>query len=240
MSVVAGEKLTLLIVDDDVKFCHLIASYLSGFGYEVHSVHNGLDGIRIVSEKVFQAIILDVMLPGVDGFHVLKKIRENSDAPVLMLTGLGDEADRVVGLELGADDYIPKTSSSRELLARLRAVLRRSARSAAEIEGPPAEIVIGALSINLSARMVTLDGERLQLTPVEFDLLAVLAQSRGRVKTREQLIEAVNDETFDVSDRSIDVHISGLRKKLNDDAKNPRFIQTLRTAGYMFIYELIM
>jgi len=176
-----------------------------------------------------------VMLPGMDGFEVLKKLRHKSDVPVLMLTGRGEEPDRIVGLEIGADDYLPKTFSTRELLARLRAVTRRSTRKpSGEREGTE-EFVAGPLRVCPSARVALLDDQPMTLTPVEFDLLACLAQAKGRVKTREQLLDAMSDRNFDVFDRSIDVHISSLRKKLGDDPKSPRFIRTLRSAGYMLI-----
>ena len=169
-----------------------------------------------------------------DGFEVLKQIRKTSDVPVLMLTARGDEADRIVGLEIGADDYLPKTFSTRELLARLRAVIRRSSlRSSA----PPdaRELLAGPLRMNAAARVVTLDEKPLDLTPVEFDLLACLMRAPGRVRSREQLLEEIRDRNYEVFDRSIDVHISALRKKLGDDPKAPRFIRTVRTAGYLLI-----
>ena len=183
-----------------------------------------------------QVIILDVMLPGMDGFEVLKQLRRTSDIPVLMLTSRGEEPDRIVGLEIGADDYLPKTFSTRELLARLRAVTRRAARpvpgAQPEVER---EIVVGKLRVNAAARVALLGDQPLTLTPVEFDLLAALARARGRVKSREQLLEEIRDRNYDVFDRSIDVHISTLRRKLGDDAKEPRFIRTVRSAGYMLI-----
>jgi len=177
-------------------------------------------------------------LPGLDGFEVLKRIRQKSSVPVLMLTARGDETDRIVGLEVGADDYLPKTFSTRELLARLRAVLRRSSlNTTPEIasETPPKAIVVGDLRINLAARSAVLGAEPLVLTPVEFDLLASLAKARGRIKSREALLEEARDRNYDVFDRSIDVHISSLRKKLHDDPKEPRFIRTVRSAGYMMV-----
>jgi DNA-binding response OmpR family regulator len=170
-----------------------------------------------------------------DGFEVLKRLRRSSDTPVLMLTARGEEPDRIVGLEIGADDYLPKTFSTRELLARLRAVTRRATRAtAAQPESGP-DIVVGMLRINTASRVALLDDQPLTLTPVEFDLLAALARARGRVKSREQLLEEIRDRNYDVFDRSIDVHISTLRRKLGDDAKEPRFIRTVRSAGYMFI-----
>ncbi len=229
------DQARLLLVDDDIKFCRLIAGYLSGFGYEVVPAHSGADGIRMAAGGNWQAIILDVMLPEIDGFAVLKRLRESTDTPVLMLTALGEETDRIIGLELGADDYLPKTSSPRELLARLRAVLRRTRRSSTAATSK-SDISIGPLSINLAARLATLDNAPLSLTPVEFDLLVVLAKNCDRVKSREELLNAIRDRNYDVFDRSVDVHISALRKKLCDDPKNPRFIRTVRTAGYMLIH----
>jgi DNA-binding response OmpR family regulator len=232
----ATSLIRVLVVDDDEKFCRLIADYLARFGYAVHPVHNGSEAMQIALDDKWQAIILDVMLPGADGFEILKKLREQTETPVLMLTALGEETDRIVGLEMGADDYLPKTASPRELLARLRAVLRRASRATDTAEGPAPEIIIGPLSINLGARAAVLREEPLALTPVEFELLVALAQARGRVKTREELINAVRDRNYDVFDRSIDVHVSALRKKLHDDPKNPQFIRTVRAAGYMMMY----
>ena len=192
-------------------------------------------GVEAACAEAWQAVILDVMLPGMDGFEVLKQIRRRSDVPVLMLTARGEETDRIVGLEMGADDYLPKTSSTRELLARLRAVTRRTSRPAARDAEEAPEIVVGALRVNTAARVAVLDDRLLVLTPVEFDLLARLARARGRVLSREQIIGAIRDRDYDVFDRSIDVHISTLRRKLGDDPKEPRFIRTVRAAGYMLI-----
>lgn len=227
----------LLIIDDDRKLCRLVADYLTPLGYEVQAVHNGPEGAERALAESWQAVILDLMLPGCDGFEVLKRIRAKSSVPVLMLTARGEEPDRIVGLEFGADDYLPKTFSTRELLARLRAVTRRAAAPVTGRDGSPPEqeIVAGQLHINPAARAAALGDQPLTLTPVEFDLLLSLARARGRVKSREQLIDEVRDRHYDVFDRSIDVHISSLRKKLGDDAKEPRFIKTVRAAGYMFI-----
>jgi DNA-binding response OmpR family regulator len=187
---------------------------------------------------MWAAVVLDVMLPGLDGFEVLKRIRTRSTVPVLMLTARGEEPDRIVGLEMGADDYLPKTFSPRELLARLRAVTRRSSQTASHAgEETEPELRAGALHINVGARVAVLADQPLDLTPVEFDLLHSLARARGRVKTREQLLEEIRERNYDVFDRSIDVHISALRKKLNDDAKEPQFIKTVRSAGYMFLKQ---
>ena len=228
----------LLVIDDDRKLCRLIRDYLEPLGYSVEAVHEGAEGARRAVERPWHAVILDVMLPGLDGFQVLQQIRKSSEVPVLMLTARGDEADRIVGLEIGADDYLPKTFSSRELLARLRAVARRNKSAslgAAESRDDLEELVIGPLRIHPESRTAVLDDKPMVLTPVEFDLLLSLARARGRVRSREQLLDEIRDRNFDVFDRSIDVHISALRKKLGDDAKSPRFIRTLRSAGYMLV-----
>ena len=240
MSESPAGRTRLLMIDDDRKLCRLVTTYLQPLGFDVTAAHTGPDGVERAtnSEEPWHAIILDVMLPGIDGFEVLKKIRARSQVPVLMLTARGEETDRIVGLEVGADDYLPKTFSTRELLARLRAVLRRSAVTAATAPGgeaPPTELVVGPLRVNLDARSAVLDTTALVLTPVEFDLLASLAKAKGRVKTREALLDECRDRNYDVFDRSIDVHISSLRKKLGDDAKEPRFIRTVRSAGYMMV-----
>lgn len=235
----ANGRTRLLMIDDDRKLCRLVATYLEPLGFDVTAVHSGPEGVERATnrDEVWHAVILDVMLPGLDGFDVLKKIRAQTQVPVLMLTARGDETDRIVGLEVGADDYLPKTFSTRELLARLRAVLRRSVRTPGSdaVAAPPTELTVGALRINLDARSAVLDAKPLVLTPVEFDLLASLAKARGRVKTREALLDEIRDRNYDVFDRSIDVHISSLRRKLGDDAKEPRYIRTVRSAGYMMV-----
>lgn len=225
----------VLIIDDDRKLCRLIRDYLSPMGYSVESVHTGPEGVDRATAGPWQAVILDLMLPGMDGFEVLKRIRARSEVPVLMLTARGDEADRIVGLEIGADDYLPKTFSTRELLARLRAVTRRSTRSTATDDSATEEIRVGLLRIMPETRTAVLDDRPLDLTPVEFDLLTSLAKAKGRVRSREALLEEIRDRNYDVFDRSIDVHISALRRKLEDDPKEPRFIRTYRGAGYMLI-----
>jgi DNA-binding response OmpR family regulator len=224
----------VLVIDDDRKLCRLIRDYLEPMGYEISAAHSGADGVERAVGEAWDAVILDVMLPGLDGFEALKAIRRTSDVPVLMLTARGEEADRIVGLEMGADDYLPKTFSTRELLARLRSVMRR-AHPASPIRTEEQEVVVGALRINPGARVVVLGDEPLVLTPVEFDLLLSLARAKGRVKTREALLDEIRDRDYDVFDRSVDVHISALRKKLGDDPKTPRFIRTVRSAGYMCI-----
>jgi two-component system response regulator CpxR len=229
----ADSLVPILIVDDDVKLCRLIREYLGPLGYAVTAAHTGPEGLEAAVREPFSAVILDVMLPGMNGFDVLRNLRAKSNVPVLMLTGLGEEADRIVGLELGADDYLPKTFSTRELLARLRAVIRRSNIARLQEEPRAPEVVVGDLHLDPEARVAALGEQPLQLTAVEFDLLLSLAKAAGRVRTREQLLLEVADRNFDVFDRSIDVHISSLRKKLRDDPQSPRFIMTVRSAGYM-------
>lgn len=226
----------ILVIDDDRKLAGLIRDYLTPLGYAVELVHSGPDGAERALAAPWHAIILDVMLPGCDGFEVLKRIRAKSAVPILMLTARGEEADRIVGLEIGADDYLPKTFSTRELLARLRAVTRRSVISQGQpTETPVKELVVGTVRLNLDARVATQNDQVLVLTPVEFDILAALMKSRGRIKSREALIENLRDRQYEVFDRSVDVHIAALRKKLGDDAHQPRHIRTVRSAGYMFI-----
>ena len=229
----ADSLVPILLVDDDVKLCRLIREYLEPLGYAVTAAHTGPEGLEAAAQGQFSAVILDVMLPGMNGFDVLRTLRAKSNVPVLMLTGRGEEADRIVGLELGADDYLPKTFSTRELLARLRATIRRSNASSAPEESREPEVVVGELRIDPEARRAVLSGQALPLTAVEYDLLLSLANAAGRIRTREQLLNEVADRNFDVFDRSIDVHISSLRKKLGDDSRSPRFIVTVRSAGYM-------
>jgi len=229
----------VIIIDDDPKLCELIRDYLAPLGYDVASASTGPEGLEKVLNGDYRAVILDVMLPGMDGFEVLKAIRHESNVPVLMLTGRGDEADRVVGLEIGADDYLPKTFSTRELLARLRAVMRRTqsddrAKGESEIE---ADLTNGDLVISPGSRTAALGDDPLKLTSLEFDLLMSLMRTRGRVRSREQILDDVAGRDYEVFDRSIDVHVSALRQKLGDDPKAPSFIQTVRSVGYMMIKQ---
>lgn len=220
----------ILVVDDDRKLAGLIRDYLTPLGYDVTLRHNGSDGLAEAVENDYDAVILDVMMPGLDGIQVLRELRTHKNVPVLMLTALGEEADRIVGLEMGADDYLPKTFSTRELLARLRAVMRRSQNPVSE--DAPTEYVAGPLRVSEDAHTVVIDDQPVEITALEFAILVSLIKSKGRVKTREALLDEVSERKFDVFDRSIDVHVSSLRKKLGDDAKNPRFIRTVRGVGY--------
>lgn len=230
------EGFRVLVIDDDVDLCELTADYLAPLGFRVECVHVGELGAERAIGEQWHAIILDVMLPDVDGFEVLRRIRAKSKVPVLMLTGRGEEVDRVVGLELGADDYLPKTFSSRELLARLRAAVRRAGWVEQNPDQAPVhEVIAGPLRICAARHTATLDDRALVLTRTEFDLLHALASAKGRVKSRDQLFEELRGAEWDVFDRAIDMHISSLRKKLGDDPKEPRFIRTVRGVGYMLV-----
>lgn len=231
----------ILLIDDDEKLCRLTRDYLEPMGFTVEVIHSGKVGLELALQGAFDAILLDVMLPEIDGFEVLRQLRQHSKVPVLMLTARGDETDRIVGLEMGADDYLPKTFSSRELLARLRAVIRRSEMVENESLVSSDE---GDLNTTLSASDLLIDnatrsvyqgGDLLVLTAIEFDLLWALAENCGRILSRDRLLDLVAGRDYTVFDRSIDVHISSLRKKLNDNPKAPRYIKTVRSAGYMFL-----
>ena len=223
----------LLLIDDDEKLCRLLRDYLEPLGYSIDAVHNGAEGLSRARQGGYAAVVLDVMMPGMNGFDALRELRRTSNIPVLMLTALGDEPDRIAGLEIGADDYLPKTFSPRELLARLRAVLRRSMMNAAPAKDTaPQPVSVGDLWMDPATRTAALGTQTLALTTVEYDILLGLVRASPRVKTREQLLLEVADRDFEAFDRSIDVHVSSLRKKLDDDPRNPRFIHTIRGIGY--------
>lgn len=230
------ERLRVLVIDDDEDLCQLTADYLSPLGFNVEFTHDGVSGVERAIGESWHAVILDLMLPDIDGFEVLRRIRAQSKVPVLMLTGRGEEVDRVVGLELGADDYLPKTFSSRELLARLRAVVRRAGWVAENVALPAVrEVVAGPLRLSVDTHSAVLGDQPLTLTRTEFELLLSLARAKGRVKSRDQLFEELRGGDWEVFDRAIDMHISTLRKKLGDDPREPRFIKTIRGVGYMLV-----
>ena len=225
----------LLMIDDDEMLCELVADYLTPFGYHVDQAFDGATGLTMALEGDYQAIILDVMLPGMDGFNLLRELRQHSAVPVLMLTSRGDETDRIVGLEIGADDYLPKTFSTRELLARLRAVTRRAFQTADD--SPHRKIlpiIIGDLRVDELSRRAILRDQPLNLTSIEFDILLALVKRRGNVMSRDALLDQVTGRSYESFDRSIDVHISSLRRKLGDDPVAQKFILTVRGKGYVF------
>ncbi|XXT74945.1 response regulator transcription factor [Sorangium sp. So ce726] len=226
---------SIVYIEDDEKLARLTARYLESHNVRVTLVTDPREGIASVLRERPDVVLLDLMLPEIDGFEVCQKLRARVHTPIIMVTARGEEADRVMGLEGGADDYIPKPFSARELLARIRAQARR----ARGLAGPTAErqLVAGSLTIDPSARRATLRGEDLSLTTYEFDLLYVLAGRAGRVLTREQLVDLVRGSADEAFDRSIDVHVSHLRKKLGDDPKSPRIIKTVRGIGYVFAID---
>jgi len=219
----------ILIIEDDAALAGLVRDYLKPFGYEVTAATTAAEGLRRLPEG-WSAVLLDVMLPDLDGFEVCRRIRAGSDVPVLMLTARGQDEDRIVGLEIGADDYLPKPFNPRELLARLRAVLRRRASGRSQA----AVLRFGRLEIDQDARAVRLDGEERALTSYQFDLLVALAESAGRVLGRETLMARAGHAPSEAFDRSIDVHVSRIRAAIEDDPRRPRRLLTVRGAGYVF------
>ena len=219
----------ILLVEDDARLAKMVADYLSEAGFRVTHAPTGADAESRLKRESFDALVLDLMLPDTDGLDLCRRIRAESSIPVLMLTARGDPLDRVVGLELGADDYLPKPFEPRELLARLRAILRRGS-------GAPAGDVLrfGKLEIDRGARVVRLDGEEKPLTAYQFALLVALAENAGRIMSRESLMDLMKGEPLEAFDRSIDVHISRIRAAIEDDPKRPRRIITVRSAGYVF------
>lgn len=222
----------VLLVEDDKKLARLLGDYFAANGLALVAVHDGAEGLMRARSEPWDLVMLDVMLPGLDGLSILKKLREGSNIPILMLTARGGETERIAGLEDGADDYLPKTVSARELLARARALLRRASARTTAAPPPLPQLSAGPLKLDIAARRAWNDRAELHLTAVEFDLLAALLRYQGRVCSREQLLEQVRDRDFDSDDRSIDVHIGKLRSKLGDDPKAPRYIRTVRGAGY--------
>jgi len=221
----------LLIIDDDARLAAMVSEYLTTAGFVVDIRFTGREGLAALENGAFDAVILDVMLPDIDGFEICIKIRTRAQTPILMLTARGEETDRIVGLEIGADDYLPKPFSPRELQARIRAILRRGRAVEAKDEQ---ELRFGRLLIDRSSRIVRIEAEERLLTSFQFDLLVALAENAGRVLNRERLMDLVKGEEFDAFDRSIDVHISRIRSAIEDDPKRPRRIITVRGAGYVF------
>jgi DNA-binding response OmpR family regulator len=220
----------ILMIEDDAHLAAMVSEYLAANGFEVAVAPRAERGLAMLASGAFQAVLLDVMLPDLDGFETCRRIRARGDTPVLMLTARGDDTDRIVGLEIGADDYLPKPFNPRELLARLRAILRR--RRAGPDRRPT--LRFGRLEIDREARRVRLDGNERPLTSHQFDLLVALAESAGRVLSRDALMEKVRGDALEAFDRSIDVHVSRIRAAIEDDPRRPRRILTVRGAGYVF------
>jgi DNA-binding response OmpR family regulator len=225
-----------LLVDDDARLGVLVTEYLGKHEIEVTVVPDGEHGLAALRKRSFDVILLDVMLPGADGFDVCRRLRATpglAGVPVIMLTARGDDVDKIVGLEIGADDYLAKPFNPRELLARIRAVLRRGRA----VPAAPARFRAGDLEIDFAAHEATMAGARVPLTSYEFELLATLARAAGRVLSREQLLDALKGEQYESFDRSVDVHVSKLRAKLEPNPKAPRYLKTIRGVGYVLLRE---
>ncbi len=224
--------ITALLVEDDARLARLTATYLGKHQITATVVGDGEAGLAEASRQRFDVVLLDLMLPGMSGIEVCQALRKRSDVPIIMLTARGEEADRVLGLELGADDYLPKPFSPRELLARIRAAVRRARGNA----GPRLRALeVGELSLDPGTRVARLDGATLDLTSYEFDLLYALAENAGRALSRDRLMELARGNAEEAFDRSIDVHISRVRQKLDDDPRRPRWIRTVRGVGYQLL-----
>jgi two-component system, OmpR family, phosphate regulon response regulator OmpR len=221
----------ILLVEDDPRLAEMLSEYLGQAGFGVTVASLGATALERLAGADYDAVVLDLMLPDMDGLDVCRQLRTKADTPVLMLTARGEPVDRIVGLELGADDYLPKPFEPRELLARLRAILRRRARATAPGEKP---LTFGRLEIDTAAHVVRLDGVQCELTGYQFDLLVTLAKNAGRVLSRDALLDAVKGEQLDSFDRSIDVHVSRIRAAIEDNPKKPRRVITVRGSGYVF------
>ena len=217
----------LLVVDDDVELCALLGEFLHREGYTVQFEHEGRGGLSQAIEGGFDLIILDVMLPGMDGFEILKRVRQQSRVPVLMLTARGEDVDRIVGLELGADDYLPKPFNPRELVARIKAILRRW-----DTKATSGRIEVNGIALDPGTRQVLRDGAPVETTTLEFQILEMLMRASGRVVSRDALMEALYNRKATPFDRSIDMHVSHLRRKLEGETP---LIKTIRGIGYQFV-----
>ncbi|MDA3903069.1 MAG: response regulator transcription factor [Desulfuromusa sp.] len=226
----------ILVIDDDIELCELLRDYLSGESFTVEAVNDGKQGAEQALASEYVLVVLDVMLPGMNGFDVLRKIRESSKVPVIMLTARGDDIDRIVGLELGADDYLPKPFNPRELVARIRAIQRRVDIAEPRSSATPkmAELKVGDLVLCTTNRTVKRGDENIELTSVEFNLLEILLSRAGEVISRDDLVEKVLGRRLSAYDRSIDVHVSALRKKLGHFEGNTERIRTIRSVGYLY------
>jgi DNA-binding response OmpR family regulator len=222
----------VLIIDDDEELCDLVSEYLTVEGFQTKCVHDGETGLKQAGSGEYDLAILDVMLPKMNGFDVLRNLREKSDVPVLMLTARGDDMERIVGLEIGADDYLPKPFNPRELVARLRAILRRVSPDGDE--EAPEKIQVGDIEISSASRSAKLNGVEVGLTSVEFDLLLALVRDAGKIVKKEDLSEKVLERSLSPYDRSLDMHISNLRKKLGLRPDGSERIKTVRSVGYIY------
>jgi len=223
---------TILIIDDDRKLNNLLRDYLSKFGLKVTAATHPDEGLHILKRELPDLIILDIMLPDMDGFEVCKEIRKEYSVPIIMLTARGEVTDRIVGLELGADDYLPKPFEPRELVARIQSVLRRS------LEHSKSDVIpFGNLVVDMGKHVVLLDGKDVDLTTMEFEMLSLLVSHPGKVFTRNQIMDRIRGIEWEAFDRSVDVLVSRLRQKLNDDPKHPSLIKTIWGTGYKFIGE---
>ncbi len=225
-------KHTILIIDDDEKLNELLHDYLTKYGFDVVSATHPFDGLELVASKNPDLIILDIMLPEMDGFEVCKQIRQNSSIPIVMLTARGEVTDKVVGLELGADDYLPKPFEPRELVARIQSVLRRSSNNSKQSQSV---LKFGALVVNLENHEVTIGNEIVDLTSTEYELLSLFVKNPGKVLSRDQIMEWVSGIEWESFNRSVDVLVSRLRNKLKDDPKHPIYLKTIWGTGYLFL-----
>ncbi len=238
----------ILIIDDDIELCSMLEDYLARHGFAVTKEHHGELGLNRALSGEFAIVLLDVMLPGIDGFEVLRRLRTSSQVSVLLLTARGEDIDRIVGLEIGADDYLPKPFNPRELLARIRAILRRAASRPAAAGGKGGasatkqaikHLSVAGIELDSGARTVICNGAELDLTNVEFELLGALMESPGQILTREHLTECVLDRRFNPFDRSLDMHVSRLRRKLDDAAMLGDQIKTIRSVGYQLALPVV-
>jgi two-component system response regulator CpxR len=234
-----AEAPQILIIDDDAELCELLTELLGQEGYSVESARDGKAGLARALSRPFALVVLDVMLPGLSGFEVLQRLRQTSRVPALMLTARGEDVDRIVGLEMGADDYLPKPFNPRELVARVRAIHRRASAGSgpADVAGGAGVMIVDDLELSPSARRVRLRGEELKLTTAEYDLLEVLVRDAGSVVSREDLAKLVLGRRLAAFDRAVDMHVSNLRRKLGPAPSGGERIKTVRNAGYILVKE---
>ena len=225
----------ILVVDDDVELCELVEQYLKSQGFQIDAVHDGSAGVERALSGVYSLVILDVMLPGIRGFEVLRQIRAKSTLPVIMLTAHGEDVDRIVGLELGADDYLPKPYNPRALAARIHAVLRRTAAGPATDLLTPFTTLLDDIRLDTRARSARNKSRDIELTSAEFELLALFFKSPGQVLSRDELVRTALGRDLEPSDRSLDVHISNLRKKLGACPDGTERIRAIRNVGYVYV-----